>query len=94
MLVIFGTIYQVYAVKRGYNTLNLRSSGSYDTYRKILKQENISSVKLGHEECEDCEYFLLHNEDHKKDNLATDCAICQQWNEHITKADKSRTRYK
>ncbi|KAG5888259.1 hypothetical protein JTB14_009058 [Gonioctena quinquepunctata] len=51
-------------------------------------------VKLGHEECEDCEYSLLHNEDHKKDNLAPDCAICQQWDEHIKKADESRTRYK
>ncbi|KAG5895408.1 hypothetical protein JTB14_029420 [Gonioctena quinquepunctata] len=77
-----------------YNTFNLRSSGSYDLYRKILKQENISFVKLGPEECEDCEYFLLHNEDHKKDNLAPDCAICQQWDEHIKKADESRTRYK
>ncbi|KAG5876225.1 hypothetical protein JTB14_011668 [Gonioctena quinquepunctata] len=65
-------------------------TGSYDLYRKILKQENISFVKLGHEECEDCEYFLLHNED----TLAPDCAICQQWDEHIKKADKSRTRYK
>ncbi|KAG5866328.1 hypothetical protein JTB14_022042 [Gonioctena quinquepunctata] len=62
--------------------------GSYDLYRKILKQENISFVKLGHEECEDCEYFLLHNEDHKKDNLAPDCAICQQWDEYIKKCQK------
>ncbi|KAG5867951.1 hypothetical protein JTB14_007650 [Gonioctena quinquepunctata] len=61
---------------------------------KYGEQENISFVKLGHEECEDCEYFLLHNEDHKKDNLAIDCAICRQWDEHIKKADKSRTRYK
>ncbi|KAG5896717.1 hypothetical protein JTB14_014593 [Gonioctena quinquepunctata] len=68
--------------------------GSYGLHRKILKQENISFVKLGHKECEDCEYFLLHNEDRKKDNLAPDCAICQQWDEHIKKADKSRTRYK
>ncbi|KAG5877002.1 hypothetical protein JTB14_020656 [Gonioctena quinquepunctata] len=64
--------------------------GSYDLYRIILKQKNISFVKLGHEEYEDCEYFLLHNKDHRKDNLAPDCAICQ----HIKKADKSRTRYK
>ncbi|KAG5887053.1 hypothetical protein JTB14_037850 [Gonioctena quinquepunctata] len=64
--------------------------GSNDLYRKILKQENICFVKLGHEECEDCEYYLLHNED----NLAPDCAICQKWDEHIKKADKSRTRYK
>ncbi|KAG5896688.1 hypothetical protein JTB14_002535 [Gonioctena quinquepunctata] len=68
--------------------------GSYDLYRKILKQENISFIKLRHEEYEDCEYFLLHNEDHKKDNSAPDCAICQQWDKHIKKADKSRTRYK
>ncbi|KAG5875181.1 hypothetical protein JTB14_028391 [Gonioctena quinquepunctata] len=68
--------------------------GSYDLYRKILKQENISFVKLGHEECEVCEYLLLHNEDHKNDNSAPDCAICQQWDAHIKKADKSRTRYK
>ncbi|KAG5869766.1 hypothetical protein JTB14_012620, partial [Gonioctena quinquepunctata] len=68
--------------------------GSHDLYRKILKQENNSFVKLGHEECEDCEYFLLHNEDHREDNLAPDCAICQQWDEHMKRADKSRTRYK
>ncbi|KAG5865348.1 hypothetical protein JTB14_023913 [Gonioctena quinquepunctata] len=68
--------------------------GSYDLYRKMLKQENISFVKLGHKECEDYEYSLLHNEDHKWNNLAPDCAICQQWDEHMKEAAKSRTRYK
>ncbi|KAH9633935.1 hypothetical protein HF086_006451 [Spodoptera exigua] len=34
---------------------------SYGFYRKLVKELNISFAKLGHEECEQCEKFTIHN---------------------------------
>lgn len=45
---------------------NPQSPCSYEKYRVVAKQMNISIVKLGHEECESCETFSLHNPIHTK----------------------------
>jgi len=66
---------------------------SYELYRTVVKTLNISFTKLGHEECEVCEFFNLHNPLHKKDTLDTDCASCQTWSDHIRKATATREEY-
>lgn len=63
---------------------------SYDLYRSVAKETGISFTKLGHEECENCEQFSLHNPNHKKDNLELTCDSCQKWKTHIDKASSGR----
>jgi hypothetical protein len=63
---------------------------SYDLYRKVVKEMNISFTKLGNEECEQCEEFSIHNVSHSKENFSAACDICQKWQKHITKAEVSR----
>ncbi|KAG5876208.1 hypothetical protein JTB14_016650 [Gonioctena quinquepunctata] len=63
---------------------------SYDKYRKVLQDLNISFVKLGHEECEECEEFDLHDKTHNKDNIKKDCECCTRWASHIERAERSR----
>lgn len=55
---------------------------------------NISFVKLGHEECEICEEFNLHDPTHNKDNLQENCNDCKRWFIHIEKARISREQYR
>lgn len=64
---------------------------SYDLYRSILRKRNISFVKLGHEECEQCETFRLH--DHSKENLQPDCKVCSNWKIHNEKYTQARKFY-
>ena len=66
---------------------------SYDLYRKVLKEMNISFTRLGHEECEQCEAFKMHNRDHNQENLCDLCDLCQRWKTHIEKAKRSRSEY-
>lgn len=47
---------------------------SYELYRRILRERKISFTRLGHEECESCETFNLH--EHSKEDLKEDCQIC------------------
>lgn len=51
---------------------------SYEKYRTVAKELNISIVKLGHEECELCEKLTLHDPNHSKENLNPDCDICSK----------------
>lgn len=68
---------------------------SYEVYRKTVSKEmNISFTRLGHEECETCETFLIHNPQHNKTNICDNCEICTSWNEHMIKAKESRIAYK
>lgn len=69
---------------------------SYEYYRSVIKYMNISFAKLGHEECEKCEAFLLHDVTHSKENAAAnnDCLTCCQWLQHIRKAEISREEYR
>lgn len=50
---------------------------------------NILSVKLGHEECDECEQFTLHDNTHNKDNLTEDCGSCVKRANHRELANKS-----
>ena len=67
---------------------------SYEIYRKVVKSKNISFTKLGHEECELCEGFQLHNALHNSTNLDENCEVCQKWKNHIKRANKSRELYR
>lgn len=67
---------------------------SYEKYRRVAKELNISIVKLGHEECELCEELRLHDPNHTKQNLIPDCDICSKWKVHIDKATKAREKYR
>lgn len=50
--------------------------------------------KLGHEQCEICELFALHNNAHIVEQLQIDCDVCSKWNNHIVKANESRQQYR
>lgn len=67
---------------------------SYEVYRKRLKHKNISFTNLGHEECELCEGFKLHNNQHNPENLDQACTDCNSWKEHIQRANDSRASYR
>lgn len=67
---------------------------SYDLYRSIVSEMKISFTKLGHEECESCEFFRLHDTNHSKENLVNDCGDCIKWKCHIDKANAARQKYR
>lgn len=68
---------------------------SYDLYRKIVvNDKKISFTKLGHEECETCEEFTLHEKNHTKENLDDQCDRCQLWSKHINRAKAARSMYR
>jgi hypothetical protein len=91
-----------------YNTYP-NGSVSYNYYRKIVKNLNISFVKLGEEECEICELHTSHlSEEHKlsesehntqSENGKTtkkvfpDCATCDRFQKHIQTAKEARSSY-
>lgn len=65
---------------------------SYDRYRKEVNSLNISFVKLGEEECEDCILYEKHSHDENSDNIT--CEMCTKWKSHIESARISRKYYK
>lgn len=66
---------------------------SLETYRDHLSNNmNISFAKLGHEQCETCETFNLHNPDHVKDTCS-ECEICNTYAQHKTKYLQAREMY-
>lgn len=65
----------------------------YDTYRSVFQDMNISFTKLVHEECEMCEKFELHDNNHSKENLDQNCNACQVWKIHNQKVKEARTKY-
>jgi len=68
----------------------------YEKYRSVVSEMNISFAHLGHEECESCEKFWLHNSEHTKDNVGeqcTTCDICQVWKNHHEKYTESQKLY-
>ncbi|KAL0860407.1 hypothetical protein ABMA27_009801 [Loxostege sticticalis] len=72
------------------NELNGRKI-SYDHYRKVVKDLNISFAKLGHEECEICEQYLIHNP--KNDLRHRNCMECRNYETHHTKYIAARAEY-
>ena len=55
---------------------------------------NISSVKLGEEECEECREHVVHKEVHlhhdNNDEPPADCEECSLWITHMNNAQVSR----
>ncbi|CAH0731341.1 unnamed protein product, partial [Brenthis ino] len=67
---------------------------SIETYRNHLTNVmNISFAKLGHEECEMCETFNLHNSEHVKNGYDSLCEVCNSHSKHKLKYKKAREIY-
>ncbi|CAK1583886.1 unnamed protein product [Parnassius mnemosyne] len=66
---------------------------SYDFYRKVVKKLNICFTKLGHEECEACEKFFIHNPEYKE-KRHRNCQECRDYERHREKYTSAREAYK
>lgn len=64
---------------------------SYGFYRKLVKELNISFTKLGHEECEQCEKFTIHNPNSEIRHRG--CQACKSYEEHHEKYILARKKY-
>ncbi|KAG5868844.1 hypothetical protein JTB14_012781 [Gonioctena quinquepunctata] len=73
-----------------YNNKNKNDQCSYDVYRNVLKNMNISFTKLGHEQCETCGIFSFH--EHSKD-IQPNCEKCEEQTGHSEKVKKARAAY-
>ncbi|CAG5047484.1 unnamed protein product [Parnassius apollo] len=63
----------------------------YGFYRNVVNELKISFTKLGHEECELCETFSIHNP-----NAAIRhryCEECQEYEDHHTRYISARKKY-
>ena len=67
---------------------------SYQVYRQMVHDMNISFATLGQEECDKCEEFRLHNPQHRSDSLSDGCDVCQNWNKHMKRATEARAQYR
>lgn len=65
---------------------------SYDYYRRKVKEKNISFAQLGHEECELCESFNIH--EHNRNNISPECDLCKTYTTHKDKSNRARDLYK
>jgi len=65
---------------------------SYDRYKKEVARMNISFVKLGEEECEDC--IMYENHEHGNIEEGNPCETCNSWKAHVERAKVSRKLYK
>ena len=65
---------------------------SYSSFRRVLKDMNISFTKLGNEQCETC----LAQKEHSVHCRAEteDCEDCSSYNKHFERATVARTEYK
>lgn len=66
---------------------------SYEYYRKVVKKCNICFTKLGHEECEVCEKFFIHNPEYKEQRHRN-CQECRDYERHREKYTSAREAYK
>lgn len=67
---------------------------SWETYRNhVTNVMNISFAKLGHEECETCETFNLHNPAHVKNGCDPSCETCSSYLKHKARYVKARKLY-
>ena len=68
-----------------------------ETYRKCIRDMNISFTKLGEEECEICKRHNLHvnpSGTAEKDAVVhINCPECENWTKHKTRADVGREKY-
>lgn len=90
-------MYNNWEIKRREQNLDV---GSYSTYAKLIRENKIHFVKLGHEECEDCILFGYHEEEvnHSRRSLTDretiECPACLNWFDHHQRAIAARTLYK
>ena len=63
---------------------------TYETFRKTLKEANISFTRLGSEECDICKTYSIHVKDCHVDD---DCEICADHSKHLKNAEESRSAY-
>lgn len=65
---------------------------SYGFYRKLVKTLNISFTKLGQEECEICEKFIIHNPQREMIRHRH-CQECKDYEEHHERYILARKKY-
>lgn len=66
----------------------------FETYRNhVSNVMNISFARLGHEECESCEKFNIHNLDHTKNGRDSECETCNLYTKHKKIYIKARKHY-
>lgn len=68
-------------------------SCSYESYRTILMDMDVTFAKVGIEECDTCETFNKHDPSHDRTNLAPDCDTCYKWSIHIKRASEAKEKY-
>jgi hypothetical protein len=61
---------------------------SLETYRKVVKEMNVSFAHLGHEECEQCALHISHNECSQEN-----CELCIQHKKHKLLYTETREEY-
>jgi hypothetical protein len=54
---------------------NPEKKNSYTTYRRVVRAEKISFAKLGHEQCERCQRFFMHDKLHVQQLTENNFAI-------------------
>lgn len=64
---------------------------SYDHYRRVIKDLNISFAKLGNEECETCEIYKIHNSN--MEIRHRNCTECKIYEEHHRRYVLARQKY-
>jgi hypothetical protein len=64
---------------------------SYSTYYKEISDLNISFTKLGEEQCEICDQFLLHSKSNPE--IQCECAACMKYPQHKAISIKARENY-
>lgn len=67
---------------------------SYSLYQQTVKSLKIRFTNLGHEECEMCEHFKIHDNNHTRESLVDSCETCKIWATHIKSAERARDRYR
>lgn len=65
---------------------------SYGFYRKLVRTLNISFTKLGQEECEICEKFIIHNPQREMIRHRH-CQECKNYEEHHERYILARKKY-
>lgn len=69
---------------------------SYELYRTVVADLNISFANLGHEECWTCEEYRIHKsfENHDGNENNSTCDVCATYSAHKIKATEAREEYK
>lgn len=70
---------------------------SYELYRTVVADLNISFTKLGQEDCWECSAFHLHQQNNhlsKNDTCESDCQVCEKWKKPNEKAKSARAEYR